>query len=177
MKEYVVKRFRDRVTYLKFVQYMLEKSDAFSLVYFQYQRDEKIKKSTQVIKKALHPYLIKSWNGTKWASMETLNERGHIYCIHMYRAESKAIEGLSQASCIFDWDYPTRPMDLCFFKDGFSWFASCAHERYAVLYLNEKETDEELRHLGVDLEFYGEASKDNLFYDENSIIKKSENDY
>lgn len=171
MNEYWLEDFNNKENYLQFVEYMVEKSDAFSLVYFRYHKSEKIKSNVKEIKTLLRPFLIKSWYGTKWASMETLNEKNHLYQIATYRSERETSKALGKARCIFDWDYPNYPMDLCFFKNGTAWFSSSSHERTAYLYTENQQAIKELEDLGAKITLYDNVDPSFLFYEENAIVK------
>ena len=60
MKEYFIDKFDDRQKYLDFLEYVIDRSDAFSFVYFRYRETDKVKKSTREISDLLRPYKIYS---------------------------------------------------------------------------------------------------------------------
>lgn len=170
MRMYILDEFEDKEIYLRFVRYMLLHSDTFSLVYFKYTDSEKTKRTTKEVKELLSPYKIFAVNGNQWPSMVTLNENNHIYRITLYKAEPGAEVGLTKAEKLFDWDYPLLPMDLCFYKDGYAWFGSSGHSRYAFLYVDNEQTVEELKMLGISLQFDREINRSKLFL-ETSLKK------
>ncbi len=172
MNKYWLEDFKTKENYLQFIEYMVKKSDAFSLVYFRYHKSEKIKTNVKEIKEILRPFKIKSWYGTEWASMITLNENNHIYQIVTYRSEPGVEKALGRASRVFEWHYPEFPMDLCFFQNGTAWFSSCAHEELGFLYTDDKKTLQELQALGANLTLYDEVKPSSLFYEENAIVKQ-----
>ncbi len=53
MKGYYIEDFSDEQTYFAFIHYMLAHSDYFSLLYFRYRENEKLRKIPQEIKKGL----------------------------------------------------------------------------------------------------------------------------
>ncbi len=172
MKSYYVEDMTSKQIYCSFIDIMLKYSDAFTLVYFRYREDEKLKKSVREVKKKLAPYKIYSKNVNEWASMVTLNENDHIYRLTMYKSEEDTEEALYKANNISDWDYPKLPMDLCFFKDGYTIFASSAHEYENFLYTDNEELIKELSESGVQLIFQRNVDDSAVFFDEKAIWRK-----
>lgn len=174
MKSYYIEEFENKEKYRQFIDYMLTHSDTFSLVYFKYRESEKTTKQTKEIQNILKPYKIFAVNGNQWPSTVTLNEFDHIYKITLYSANINTKSALLKANGIFDWDYPDFPMDLCFYKDGYAWFASSAHEHYANLILNDNKTKNELNDLGINLHYQREIDESKLFSEQSlKVIVKS----
>lgn len=170
MKEYYVEEFKNKESYLAFIRYMLLNSDTFSLIYFKYIESEKTKKSVKEVKKALEHLKIYSCNTLKWPGTETTNNDHHIYRMIIYNSLLDAEKVLNKVEQIYEWQYPQLPMDLCFYKNGYAWFASCAHENLNWLYTNEISVVEDLKTLGVDLFFRKDVDESILFYNNNAII-------
>ena len=172
MKEYFIEKFDDRQKYLDFLEYVIDRSDAFSFVYFIYRETDKVKKSTREISDLLRPYKIYSKTSHEWASMIT-RDYDHIYKLVMYRAVPEVIKALSKVDDIYEWDYPKYPMDLCFFKDGYAWITTCSHEYHCWLYSDDKDVFSDLIGLGTNISHSGQVDESTLFYDEKSKWKKT----
>ena len=170
MKTYLVEPMKTKEIYKKFIKVMLERSDAFSLVYFKYRETEIPRRKVRITKKKLEDYLIYSHRGNEWPAMMTMNEFGHIYEIALYRADPRAADALNIVNDVFDWDYPKYPMDLCFYKDGYGWFSCCSHEQYADINTDDATIIEELKAVGVELNYDGEIDESNLFFDEKAVL-------
>jgi len=168
MKSWWVEGIEQREAYLRFVQYMLEVSDAFSLIYFRYAEDEPLKKSARKVKNLLERFKIYARNVNQWPAMITQNENNHIYRMIMYRAAPEAVEALGEADSLWDWDYPARPMDLCFYKDGYGWFAASSHEQWNALYTDDERIVERMRSLGLTVTREGDMDESKLFYDDRT---------
>ena len=97
----------------------------------------------------------------EWPNTQTFDTR-HIYNIVFYYAKTECLDILCQVKCLYDWDYPDAPMDLCFYKDGYCWFAVTAHEGFSYLYTDDLKVVKDLKKLGVNLEFKKNTSK--IFY-------------
>ena len=69
-----------------------------------------------------------------------------------------------KANDIFDWCYPQFPMDLSFYKEGYAFFASCAHERLSWFFSDSDEEVNTLKELGTDITVQREGEKP--FFDE-----------
>lgn len=167
MKSYYVAGLDDSSAYCKFIEYMWSRSSAFSLVYFRYNSSEKMKKTCRSVKTQLEPYKIFEKNVLKWPSMETLNANTHIYRLAMYRSTAEAKNVLLQAGSLWDWDYPLLPMDLCFYRDGYAWFAASSHETWNALYIDDKSIAAEMKALGFELTDEEDVRDGNIFYEES----------
>lgn len=172
MKQYYVDDFKKKKEYKKFIEYMLENSDFFSFIYFKEKENAPVKKSIRFFRSQLQKYKIYSKNTMEWPNTQTFDTR-HIYNIVFYYAKTECLDILCQVKCLYDWDYPDAPMDLCFYKDGYCWFAVTAHEGFSYLYTDDLKVVKDLTKLGVDLEFKENTSK--IFYiDLNKKLKKFE---
>lgn len=155
LKSYYLQEFRNKDTYTEFIKFMLSHSDFFSLIYFKYRENERMKHKTKNIYNNLKKFKKYSQNTQKWPNTET-NDKDHFYKIIFYRSDIKCLDSLLQVDDIYDWDYPDAPMDLCFYKDGYCWLAITSHEHMAFLYNDNKAEVETLKDLGADLTFCGE---------------------
>ena len=71
---------------------------------------------------------------------------------------------------LFNWKYPYFPDDLCFFKDGYCWFATVAHEGYACIYVENIKEIEILKDMGLKFEFVKcDDDKEDLFYEDYKL--------
>lgn len=174
MKAFDVESFVSPVTYKKFIKYMLENSEYFSLIYFKYKDSEKMKKSTRKIHDKLKKFKVCSKNTMKWPGTETFDTQ-HFYKIVLYASNIECLDSISETEDIFNWNYPKFPMDLCFYRNGYCWFATSSHERMAVLYTDSMEEIKELGTLGVDINFYDEENP--IFLNEIFNEKETKRDY
>ena len=162
MKSFVVEGCNNEKEYRIFVRYMLAYSDSFSMTVFMYKADEKLKRSAKRILDSLNPFLLYSENTTHLPSMETRDSM-HIYRLNVYRSCMQVIPILEKVISLWEWDYPQYPMDLCFFRSGYAWFVSSAHEESAFLYTNDMGNINDLRDLGLTLIEGKDVSNDSLF--------------
>ena len=163
MKVYFLDEFKCMEDYGKFIQYMLLKSDSFSLVYFRYNENEKMKKNVKKISDGLKPYKIYSKRTNVWPNTETRDDT-HIYNYIMYLADARCVDILIQVPGIYEWDYPDAPMDLCFYKDGYCWLSITAHGHSAYLYTDNAMEVEELMRIGADLVYDSNIENTQLFW-------------
>lgn len=170
MQSYYVQGLDEKENYQMFVRYMSAYSNAFSLVYFRYTENERVKKSVRAIKKKLAPYKISTERKTVLPSMVTLNEFHHIYELAIYRTNFDTLDVLESAESIFDWDYPSRPMDLSFFQNGYAWFASSAHEQWNALYTEDKHILQDLQDLGIQAIAKEDVALSSLYFDRNAEL-------
>jgi hypothetical protein len=68
---------------------------------------------------------------------------------------------------IFNWKYPHFPDDLCFFKGGYCWFSTVAHEAYACAYLKSIKDIETFDGLGIEFKVVEcNITNEQLFYED-----------
>ena len=164
----ITKNIKD-VAYENLLKYSLEKSDAFMLVYFSYKPDERMKKIARKIHDGLRTYKIKKRYNPIWPNTRSLNQFEHQYKIVFYRAEPASLDYLLLCSGLLDWEYPSYPMDLCFFKDGYCWFYTTPHEEYGYIYLEDENEMKILENLGVEFEYYDKLDNPDLFYEDYTV--------
>ena len=180
MKQYYVEGIDNKDIYSKFVRIMLCYSEAFSLVYYRRSENERVKHSTKDIKKRLAPYKIYSKNVSQWPGTVTRNLQNHIYQLCVYRSDNAdwgVIDTLEKANSIWEWDYPKFPMDLAFYRKGYAWFSSTAHEHLNQLYLSEETeknflTIRDLKGVGIELTYETEVDDSTVYYDERAKLCK-----
>lgn len=148
MREYYLDEFRNRENYVKFIAYMLEHSDFFSVVFYRSRRTDPLKRSSREFKDSLRRYHLHSEETKKWPGTETRDES--CYMIAYYYSDPACLERLSKVDDIFEWYYPKAPMDLAFYRDGYCWMWVTAHEGLGAMFL-EKEEAEELKGMGANL--------------------------
>ena len=111
---------------------------------------------------------------TRWPGTITMDFR-HIYNLRVYRINKTnpksvfdILDALETAGSLWDWDYPEYPMDLCFYNNGFAWFASSAHEQWNALYADEPAgIAADLESIGLQVSQDGDIAEGELFYDES----------
>lgn len=149
MKKYDIDGLQDHNKYTHFIDYMFGISDAFSLVFFRYKEDEKYSPTAARIKEKLERFKIYEKPTCAWGGTVTFDTR-HEYLYSLYRCDIGAREILLSADNLFEWDYEKYPMDLCFFKEGYSFFSSTVHEHRAVLCTDDEKAIEDLTQLGIE---------------------------
>ena len=138
---YFVDGCEEREQYLNLIRILFACCDTYSFIYFKYRENEKTSFSTKKIQKMLSKYKIQSRRASRWPLTVTSNDQGHIYRFVTYRIDHSDMEVLSAfelPNSLWEWDYPESPMDLCFYRNGRVFFASCAHEQMNELYLNSE---------------------------------------
>ncbi len=169
MKAYYVENLEQRNAYLTFLSYVFEHSDVFSLLYFKYQDSERTRKTTKEIKDALSPYKIFAKDVQEWPGTVSMDDR-HIHRLVLYRADPRAKTVLERVEHLYEWSYSKYPMDLAFFKDGYAWFWSCAHEGLNELYLSDDAMKDDMEAQGILLSECGETTVEKLFFHPKAVL-------
>ncbi len=136
-QSYQVDGCENKEIFHRFLRAILACSDAFSLIFFRYKEEEKPSEGVSGMEKELAPYMADSREVTQWPGTKLRNEQGHIYRMVTYRIDMGLIPILEKIDRLWDWDYPRYPMDPCFYKNGYAWFAVSSHERWNALYLRD----------------------------------------
>lgn len=92
----------------------------------------------------------------------------NVYYINLTKEIKQEI--LNKSS-IFDWCFPMALEDLCFFKDGYCWLYSVAHEEILDIYCENEEEFNYLKSIGVKFRFHhfiplSEGEREKLYYTE-----------
>ena len=168
MRKYYIEGLEIKEKYRGFVRYMVAYSDAFSLIYFRYTENERQKMTTKRVKNTLKPFLLYSGRTLQWPGTETMDTR-HIYQLALYRCHIDVLPALESVGCLWDWDYPKHPMDLCFYREGYAWFWSVTHEGMNMLYIDQPSMISELESVGLEFHYEGNAELSELYYDKRTI--------
>ncbi len=150
-----------KAQYKNFIIHMVENSSFFSVVYFKYQKHGKTSAIGKEFADALNPYKVRSYTTNMWPCNFTMDNRCQNKVV-LYRCCPEVIETLLRLNSIWDWDHPA-PMDLCFYKSEYCWFASIGHENISYLYCAEDE-EKEFEQIGIDLTYERTISENSLFF-------------
>ena len=156
--------------YHSFLSLLFAYSDAFSLIYFKPRENGKTTETTREIKKRLSPFQISSEKVSQWPGTITMNQSGHVYRMITYKIDYSKIfnivDVLEQVNTLYDWNYPTYPEDLCFYKDGYAVFWSIVHEHMNELYLKEDSFPGiyDFESIGAKLISRGKVAETDLFH-------------
>ncbi|MCB8818852.1 hypothetical protein [Desulfosporosinus shakirovi] len=140
-------------------------------------RAQIFEKSTKPYLEKLQPYLIKVRNKPEeWPSTMCGDDSKEIHVdINTYKVCREVRSYLLEPAGLFHWLRPFFPEDLCFFKDGYCWLSSSAHESFAEIYIDNEDEVESLKTLG--LKFKCEKKEIQMFYEDYSrecVVDKSE---
>lgn len=129
------------------------------------------KERTEPFLARLEPYLVKKRNSpTEWPGIKVvLNEYTKVE-ISVYKVRNEVKSYLLEPRSLFNWKYPYFPDDLSFFKDGYCWFASVAHEGYACMFTNIYDDITFLKKLGISFKVTEcDYDVESLFYEDYKV--------
>ena len=121
-----IKGIESKKQYLQLLNWALENSSSFSLVW---RKNFKFEDSAKALKKKLKPYLEKTeitdnWPGTKVFGVPEDKVR-------FYKTNVQSIEILKEIKSLFKWLAPKYPEDLAFYHKNNPIFGSVSHEEIA----------------------------------------------
>lgn len=149
---------------------MIPISDAFSLVYFRYEDSEKYSRTAKDMKERLEKFKIYRMRANAWGGTITLDKE-HEYMYTLYRCVPEVRDILVSVDNLYEWDYKAYPMDLSFFRDGYSFLCSTAHASSTVLLTDDEKILEDMKNLGLDVFYMCDVPERVLFFDERSKCK------
>ena len=163
IKVYWMSEFSSKEAYDSFIEYMLSNSEYFSFVYFGYGLNPKMKAGMREISTDLKGYKVHSQKTLNMPGMISL-DTDNTYKMTIYRSDPNVHKILTKENGIFEWDYPKRPMDLAFFRNGYAWFVSVSHEGYAYFITDDEKEIKHLMDIGVNIDDISEEDNSFLFY-------------
>jgi len=131
-------------------------------------REQIFEESAEPFLQRLRPYLIKErhkpteWPSTKFCSDSDSDKTK--FDINVYKVCKQVRRYLMEPNGLFHWIYPYFPEDLCFFKDGYCWLSTSAHERDAEIYTNNEDEVQVLKNLGLKFKYKEQDIK--MFHEE-----------
>lgn len=105
------------------------------------------KRNVQPFLNVIENQIIATYNNTVY------NGQIYNYDSEIYVAEIKDIdkcfEFLTSADSLFSWKANKYPEDICFFANGYCWLQSIAHEGDCFVYINDSQTLQKLKDMGL----------------------------
>lgn len=129
-------------------------------------RAQIFEESSKPFLQKLQSYLVKvRHKPEEWPSTKCGDRSDKInFDINLYKVCREVRAYLLEPEGLYHWIYPYFPEDLCFFKDGYCWLSTSAHERNASIYTNNKDDLQDLENLGLKFKYKEQEIK--MFYEE-----------
>lgn len=124
-----------------------------------------------IIKKRTGNYWVYSKVGNAQVGISEFNDpEGYedFFEIFFIKTSDKLKKYLLSNNDLYNWLHTKYPEDVSFFKNGYCWLYSVAHEELCYIYCENKEEYEYLKSIGiefVDTE-YKETPQNELYYEE-----------
>lgn len=138
--------------YKKLIEYSIETCDTFMFFICNYEQIDNYREKMSCFLAMLKPLLKKTrHNGVKvtcWPGSKSWDNRFERD-IMFYRSDKSAIETLLRPTGLYQWQYPDYPEDICFFRNGYCWLTTSAHEGLAYIITNDKSEYNKLESIGV----------------------------
>lgn len=119
-----------------------------------YKNKAMFEKNAEPFLEKIQPYLVKTRNyPTEWAGRIVAGNDKYIkFDISVYRICKEVKPYLLEPKGLFNWRDPYFPEDLSFFKDGYSWFHTVAHDGYGIMYTESDDDIEKLKEMDIEFE-------------------------
>ena len=113
--------------YYDFIEYALQRSDYFMLVYVNYE-NHGFSQIIKNIKQELKPYYFKKRTNPSWIGTPFTYCANTTYQVTYYHSCTEVNKILSKVNNIFQWSRPLYPQDLSFFVKKQCWCYTVGHE-------------------------------------------------
>ena len=123
--------------YCTFVDYAITHSDAVMLV-FSIKEGSKLQgNAMRTIRKQLAQWRIKSRHGAQWP-VTTTHDSKRNYTIDLYLPSQAVKNYLLTSNSLYAWGNNDTPGDIAFFRKNQCWIATCSHEEFGWINLEEE---------------------------------------
>ncbi len=92
--------------------------------------------------------LLKKRKGAYWVYSKVC-ANNDLFDVYFYKFDSSIKTLLLQNDSFYQWLHPLYPEDIAFFKNGYCWFYSVAHEEICEIYYESETQYKELLKMGV----------------------------
>lgn len=138
--------------YKNLINYALRNCDTFMFFTCNYKKSDEYETHMERFIQGFLPYLIKvRHNGehqTQWPGTISLDKR-HEHNFMFFRTNPKLFDLLIQPGRLYNWRDDSYPEDLCFFRKGYCWLSTTAHENMAGITTEDRAEFIALESMGV----------------------------
>lgn len=154
--------------YTSLIEYAIDTSDVFMCVACDYYAEESYAKNVLPFLDELQPYKIKTRNNAYWSELEptydwskglpqiepfswpgTETYDRHKHDIYFYKSCPELKQIICKPGGLYKWVYSLYPEDPCFFRNGYCWFATTAHEEISYIYPRDEKEASILKSMGI----------------------------
>ena len=146
--------------YEKLIEYASKRCDAVMFVFckvpFRGEKLMELEETKSKVKKKLEKSFLKDREGNEWVYTGTyypwVGNKKMGSNILFYKFDENLVEFLLKNDNLYNWLNPNYPEDVAFFKDGYCWLYSVAHEDICDIYCTDEAEYDTLKEIGI--EFY-----------------------
>ncbi len=182
--------------YKKLIDYAFEKCDAIMFVFrrdgFNQQEILELENNLKHLKNLLSDSLLKHRNGAHWVYTKVGYKQLGIenyydppnfdkkFDILFFKSSKEVKDYLLCNKNLYNWLNPQYPEDISFFKNGYCWLYSVAHEEMCDIYCESNEEYEYLKSMGIEFfeKKFEPTLKKYLYYEDYGLdsIKDDSNE-
>lgn len=118
----------------------------------------------------INKYLLKKRHGAYWVYSES-GADDELIDVYFYKFNNQLRQLLLENDSIYSWLHPTYPEDIAFFKNGYCWLYSVAHEDMCEIYYETDEEYHELIQLGIEFDEKYILPKSKRYYEDYGLNK------
>lgn len=171
--------------YVKLIEYAFKKNDAVMFVArqdgFNTKQVENLKLTVNKVKSLFQKQALKYRNGGQWVFTSVGNKRcgddeddpigyDDLFEVMFFKTDNELKNYMLSNRDLYKWLNPNYLEDVSFFKNGYCWLYSVAHEDLCVIFCESEEEYNYLRSIGIVFweEEFTPISKEEVYYEEYS---------
>ena len=143
--------------YEDLVRYASKRCDAVMFVFckvpFRGEKLMELEETKSKVKKKLEKSFLKDREGNEWVYTGRyypwVGNKKMGSNILFYKFDEDLVDFLLKNDNLYNWLNPDFPEDIAFFKDGYCWLYSVAHEEMCVIYCSDKKEYVEMKNMGI----------------------------
>lgn len=182
----IVKTIIKDNVYEKLINYAFKKCDAIMFVSrkdgFAFAELEELDNTIEKVKIKFSNSIFKTRTGGYWVFTKVGNQRcgleesdppgyDKLFEVFFLKTNQPVEEYILTNKNLYQWLNPKYPEDISFFRNGYCWLYSVAHEEMCEIYCDSEEEYEYLKSIGIEFENdkFIPISKEELYYENYNI--------
>lgn len=181
----LVKEKITNAQYERLIKYAFQKSDAIMFVFrkdgFNNHQILELEKTSRNLQEKFRDSILKIRNGPYWVFTKVgYSQLGisntefrdppnfdKLFEILFFKTDKELEKYMLSNSDLYAWLNPNYPEDISFFKDGYCWLYSVAHEEMCDIYCESVEEYNYLRSIGIEFidDKFIEISNTELYFE------------
>jgi len=179
----LVKGTIENDTYIKLIEYAFKKNDSVMFVArkdgFNKEQIKTLESTVEKLKSTFQKQILKCRNGGHWVFTLVGNKNcgyneedpaGYedLFEVIFFKTNNELKKYMLSNTNLYKWLNPYYLEDVSFFKDGYCWLSSVAHENICAIFCENEEEYNYLKSIGIEFfeDKFTPIQKKDMYYEE-----------